>query len=1051
MTAARAGLVLSAALLLAQAGRTGTPFAWQKASPESQGMSSARLDALRAALARKQTKALLIVRNDRIVLEWYAPGHSATAKHYTASLAKALVAGLSLAVALDDKRIALDDPVAKYIPAWKNDSRKRRITVRQLGSHTSGLDDAHQEGVPHEKLPGWMGDFWKRKTPPDDPFTISRDRTPLRFEPGRQLHYSNPGIALLTCAVTAALKGGPHRDVRALLRERVLRPIGVEDSEWSIGYGQTFTVDGLPLVPSWGGGAFTARAAARVGRQMLRGGDWDGKPLIGAAAVRQVTQDAGTPGPCGMGWWSNNEGQHPRLPRDAFWGSGAGHQILLVVPSLNLVVVRNGAALGASKADPASFHELARRHLFDPLMDALTAAPYPPSSVIAGITWAPKETIVRQAQGSDNWPITWGADDHLHTAYGDGNGFKPFVPAKLSLGFARVEGGPVGFRGVNVRSDAEQKGDGKAGKKASGMLSVGGVLYLWVRNAGNAQLAWSADRGKTWTWADWKLTAGFGCPTFLQFGKDYAGARDGFVYIYSPDSDSAYEPADRMVLARVPKDEIRKRSAYEFFAGLDARGNPTWTEDVAKRGAVFAHRGRCWRSGISYNAALKRYLWCQVHPESRDRRGPRFEGGFAIYDAPQPWGPWTTAFRTEAWDVGPGETSSFPTKWMSPDGKSAYLVFSGDDCFSVRKATLALVQQAYFPPPESKGGWRKLTKPEDVRTLGGMDPAKLADLERWLLRSDKRKFAALVIRHGHVVLEVERGNSAKTHTGNVKSCAKAICATVLAIASEESQKGNTPRKMRFTDPAFDFLPWAKPLSDPRKAKITVQQLLNHTSGICPEATGAPNDGKWEYVLGHSGDARTAKLAFDPGTACGYSTHALHHAALVCENVTGMPYDTFTIKNLFEPIGVERWWFQHLDEDKEHGRHPSHALGLPARDLARVAYCMLRGGRWGEKQVIPKWFVAATAAPTHEVKTAELRFKVPAQTFSHGWELPARLTGSGGRSGQGIPADARAKPGSGGQLIAFVPGLDLVVVRQTGSSGGWEYEEFLRRACQAVLP
>ena len=109
--------------------------------------------------------------------------------------------------------------------------------------------------------------------------------------------------------------------------------------------------------------------------------------------------------------------------------------------------------------------------------------------------------------------------------------------------------------------------------------------------------------------------------------------------------------------------------------------------------------------------------------------------------------------------------------------------------------------------------------------------------------------------------------------------------------------------MTFNDPAFDFIPWAKPLSDPRKASISVKQLLNHTSGICPEATGAPNDGSWQYVLGHSGDARTAKLAFDPGTACGYSTHALCHAALVCENVTGKPYDQFAVEALFKPLGI----------------------------------------------------------------------------------------------------------------------------------------------------
>jgi len=355
----------------------------------------------------------------------------------------------------------------------------------------------------------------------------------------------------------------------------------------------------------------------------------------------------------------------------------------------------------------------------------------------------------------------------------------------------------------------------------------------------------------------------------------------------------------------------------------------------------------------------------------------------------------------------------------------------------------------YFPLPESRGGWRKLEQPGDIRRLGGMEPDKLADLKQWLIASDDRDFAAVVIRRGYIVLEVERGNSAKTDSRRVASVSKAVCATVLAIASERSQRGLTPKKMKFDDPAFLFIPWAQPLSDPRKARITVKQLLNHTSGLCPEATGAPNDGSWEYILGHTGDERTAKLAFDPGAGCGYSTHALAHAALVCETVTGKPYDQFAIEALFKPLGIEHWSFQFYDGGEKIGRHPSHGLGMPARDLARIAYCMLRGGRWRDGQVIPKWFVDETAAPTHEVKTPEMRWKLNPQVFSHGWELPARHWPESGRSGAGIPADAREKPGSGGQLIAFVPSLDLVVTRQTGSSGDWQFEEYLRRACAAV--
>jgi CubicO group peptidase (beta-lactamase class C family) len=355
-----------------------------------------------------------------------------------------------------------------------------------------------------------------------------------------------------------------------------------------------------------------------------------------------------------------------------------------------------------------------------------------------------------------------------------------------------------------------------------------------------------------------------------------------------------------------------------------------------------------------------------------------------------------------------------------------------------------------FPPPESQGGWPILQTAEEIRDVAGMDPAKLDELRGWLLKSDDRGFAAVVIRKGSIVLQVERGNSATTDSRRLASVSKAVCATVLAIASEWSQQGKTPRKMTFEDRAFDFIPWAQPLSDPRKARITVKQLFNHTSGICPEATGAKNEGTWQYVLGHTGDPKTAELAFDPGTACGYSTHALHHASLVCETVTGKPYDQFAIESLLKPIGCERWWFEFFDGDDTHGRHPSHSIGLPARDLARIGYCMLRDGAWNDQQIIPKWFVEQTAAPTHEVKTRELRFKMNAQVFSHGWQLPALLGANSEPNGAGIPADARYKPGSGGQLIAFVPSLDLVITRQTGSSGAWEYEEYLRRACAAVI-
>jgi hypothetical protein len=311
------------------------------------------------------------------------------------------------------------------------------------------------------------------------------------------------------------------------------------------------------------------------------------------------------------------------------------------------------------------------------------------SPMIAELTWAPADTIERAAQGSDNFPITWADDGNLYTAYGDGRGFEQEAPQKLSLGFARVSGPPTDFEGVNIPSEDEQIGNRENGKKASGMLMVDGVLYMWVRNANNdgegCQLASSTDRAQSWIWSDW-IFPEFGYCTFINYGQNYAGARDNYVYMVTHDHPSAYEGARQFILTRVPKDAIMDRSRYEFFVELAPE--PVWSTDIAARGPVFSHTEElARRSSITYNAGLGRYLWWQGFPHSGDER---YEGGFAVYDAPEPWGPWTTVYSTEEWDVGPGETGTFPTKWMSADGRELYLVFSGNDAFSVRKATLTL-------------------------------------------------------------------------------------------------------------------------------------------------------------------------------------------------------------------------------------------------------------------------------------------------------------------------------------------------------------------------
>lgn len=617
-------------------------------------------------LAENNTQALVVRRDGRIVREWYAEGVTPDRRQGTASLAKALIGGNSLMLAMEDGRIRPDDLVSQFVPQWKNDAVRARITVRHLATHSSGIQDANQEGVPHEKLPGWMGEFWRRSP---SPFQLSLT-APVLFTPGTAYHYSNPGMAMLAYAVAAS----HGKDQKEILRTRVMQPLSIGDNEWSLSYNQTFTDGGLTLYANWGGATFTPRAAARIGEWMMtRGGE-----------AKRMVQYAGMPLPdrvkdkyapaSGLCWYTNHDGVWPKVPRDAFAGAGAGHEVLLVVPSLKLVAIRNGRALNGKPFWTAVYEDF-----FAPLMDEI--APYPPSPVIRGIDFAPPETISRKAIDSDNWPLTWGDDNAIYTVYGDGTGFDPGVEEKLSMGFARITGSPLVYEAENIRSPSgERKGDGVRGLKASGLLMVDGVLYMWVRNAGNSELWSSADRAVTWK-QHFKWTESFGSPVFLNYGRNYQGARDEYVYVYSQDGPSAYKPDDTILLARVPKARVTERAAYEFYAGEEK-----WTRDMARRQPVFRFPGHCERTDAVYHPGLKRYLLTVSYGH---------DGGWGIFDAPEPWGPWTTAFHTAQWDLGKTHGYRLPSKWVQ--GSNMYLVFSGVrgkgmhyDAFCVRRMRLVL-------------------------------------------------------------------------------------------------------------------------------------------------------------------------------------------------------------------------------------------------------------------------------------------------------------------------------------------------------------------------
>jgi len=148
--------------------------------------------------------------------------------------------------------------------------------------------------------------------------------------------------------------------------------------EYLISYGESYEEDGLNLYAIVSGGSFTPRATARIGQLVLGKGNWQGEQLLQPETMEVLLSDTATtrvtswqdePYPiANLGWWLNVDGFFPSLPCDAVVALGNHEQVLLVVPSLELILVRYG---GSFEKEGQSVWNALETRLFRPLMETL--------------------------------------------------------------------------------------------------------------------------------------------------------------------------------------------------------------------------------------------------------------------------------------------------------------------------------------------------------------------------------------------------------------------------------------------------------------------------------------------------------------------------------------------------------------------------------------------------------------------------------------------------------------------------------------------------------
>ncbi len=310
---------------------------WEVSSPAAQGMDATELDRARAyAFApARNTQGVVVTRNGVIVAEWYADGADATTQATSWSMAKSFASTL-VGIAIDRGEIAsLDLPLTEWLESWRG-TDKESITLRDLLEMRSGVEWTEATGA----AALYIDEV--------DQLAFALDR-PAVSDPGTAWRYSSAD-SMLIGGVIAAATGRPAHEYA---QEHLFGPIHMSAGWWVDGTGHALTYCCIDA---------PTREYARLGLLFARGGQWNGTQVVSRAWVDEATRPLEGASFYALQWWTNAGGSMGQsLPSELFAARGRHSQDVYVVPSLDLVVVRNGtyqrAGEGPLVRTGTSFHQ----------------------------------------------------------------------------------------------------------------------------------------------------------------------------------------------------------------------------------------------------------------------------------------------------------------------------------------------------------------------------------------------------------------------------------------------------------------------------------------------------------------------------------------------------------------------------------------------------------------------------------------------------------------------------------------------------------------------
>lgn len=280
----------------------------------------------------------------------------------------------------------------------------------------------------------------------------------------------------------------------------------------------------------------------------------------------------------------------------------------------------------------------------------------------------------------------------------------------------------------------------------------------------------------------------------------------------------------------------------------------------------------------------------------------------------------------------------------------------------------------------------------------------------------------LVVRNGYLVLEryFDGWTAERLHTQ--QSVSKSFISALVGIAIDRGAIAGTHEKV------LDFFPERRSIRnvDERKRAMTLEHLLTMRSGTDYHERGADSPHSRLNRLSRGWDRfyLDRPMASAPGTRFQYDSGGVILLSSLLQARTGLHADAYAERHLFAPLGIERTrWYRNAEGHP----HTGGGLSLRPRDMAKLGLLYLRGGRWGDRQVVPADWVARSTS----LQVARRRGEHEIGYGYLWWILEPDPAGDGRRH-------IYAAAGFMGQYIFVVPEHDMVVV-VTGGTGSYADE------------